>query len=635
MSDIGLKSVDELLSMRFFIPRYQRGYRWTEQQVIDLLNDINEFDESKSEFYCLQPLVVKKISQDESSLLGKVKEAKSINKVKELLKETWEVIDGQQRLTTLYIILGTLGVQKEELFSIEYETRKDSANYLKGIIKCNTNSNGGEDNIDYYHMKNAKAVIDTWKPKRGETFSKEIFKEKLLNQVKFIWYESAEKDSIKVFTRLNIGKIALTNSELIKALFLNRSNFQTNEKEQVVFRQSEIANEWDEIEYTLQNDEFWYFLHDTSYNRPTRIDFIFDLMCDQNILELKIKEEKIGTDSYKTFRYFSEYFQNCNDKQEGMDGCWKEVKKYYMTFKEWYNDLELYHYVGFLIHTDKHKLNELMKEWRGSDDKEKFLDNLKTRISVILTNAAKDPENGTLDLDFQYNVDGSNKHKCKPILLFHNIQTVINQNLNKEENEKYRLGVFYKFPFHLYKLEKWDVEHINPSTPNELQEEKDRKEWLLNMYIDSDEDIQENIENYFNSVDESTKEPLFTQIKEIFPEPKEWTDEEKNKIWNYALLDSATNRSYGNALFSGKRRVIISKDKGVIIPLPQLKENKIVIGEETKATSPFVPPCTRQIFLKYYSSIIGDSNSWTKSDAEAYKKDIQACIDKLTEKDGK
>ena len=37
---IELKSINELLGMKFFRPLYQRGYRWTEQQVKDLLNDI-------------------------------------------------------------------------------------------------------------------------------------------------------------------------------------------------------------------------------------------------------------------------------------------------------------------------------------------------------------------------------------------------------------------------------------------------------------------------------------------------------------------------------------------------------------------------------------------------------------------
>ena len=38
-----MKSVSNLLGLKFFIPSYQRGYRWNDQQVEDLLNDINDF----------------------------------------------------------------------------------------------------------------------------------------------------------------------------------------------------------------------------------------------------------------------------------------------------------------------------------------------------------------------------------------------------------------------------------------------------------------------------------------------------------------------------------------------------------------------------------------------------------------
>ena len=88
-----------------------------------------------------------------------------------------------------------------------------------------------------------------------------------------------------MFTRLNIGKISLTNAELIKALFLNRSNFNMGDDGYIQLRQREIASEWDNIEYALQDDEFWLFLHnlkEKGYDRPTRIDFIFDLICKQN-----------------------------------------------------------------------------------------------------------------------------------------------------------------------------------------------------------------------------------------------------------------------------------------------------------------------------------------------------------------
>lgn len=56
--------IKETAVANFFIPGYQRGYRWTEQQVKDLLNDINEFEPENDSWYCLQPLVTKKTILD-------------------------------------------------------------------------------------------------------------------------------------------------------------------------------------------------------------------------------------------------------------------------------------------------------------------------------------------------------------------------------------------------------------------------------------------------------------------------------------------------------------------------------------------------------------------------------------------
>ncbi|MBF1070607.1 MAG: DUF262 domain-containing protein, partial [Prevotellaceae bacterium] len=97
---IGLKTIYELLGLNFFIPSYQRGYRWTEQQVRDLLQDILDFttkDKEKGEFYCLQPIVIKCCEEET---------IKQHNLSSNLDDNIWyEVIDGQQRLTTIHIIL--------------------------------------------------------------------------------------------------------------------------------------------------------------------------------------------------------------------------------------------------------------------------------------------------------------------------------------------------------------------------------------------------------------------------------------------------------------------------------------------------------------------------------------------------
>ena len=604
---IELKSVSELLGMKFFIPSYQRGYRWTEQQVKDLLEDIWDFSKKKKQeyvFYCLQPLVVKRKNED---VLNSIKAATSIEEVEILLKGSWEVIDGQQRLTTLFIILSVL--EEKSLYSIEYETRNDSKDFLKNIDESKKN-----ENIDYYHIYQSKQTISSWFNNDEEKKAK--FKNILLNSVKFIWYESVDEDPIKVFTRLNIGKISLTNAELIKALFLNRSNFGENDSEHLKLRQQEIASEWDKIEYTLQNDEFWLFLHEKGYDRPTRIDFIFDLICEQKPLGTF---DNIGTDDYKTFRYFYEYFKS---DSSNIEDCWKEVKKYFQTFKEWFDDLELYHYIGYLVEY-KHSISGLVSEWHSSKDKDSFVSFLKAEIKKKIK--------GCPALDFQYKEDGSDKGKCKPILLFQNIQTIINQNKNNLSNEDYKLGVFYKFPFHLYKLENWDVEHINSNTTNDEEDADIQKEWLLNVYLSADDDTQKIIRSFFES-SEDEKGKLFEKVKQIIPQNEEWTSAEKNRIWNYTLLDSSTNRSYGNAIFPGKRRVIIGKDKGLSIAIPKIsKDGKLQLGEEQKAKSSFVPPCTKQVFMKYYSATMSDANYWTKVDAEGYLNDIEDCIKKLEE----
>ena len=549
----------------------------------------------------------------------------------------YEVIDGQQRLTTFYLMLIALNsaIKTLRLPSNLYELRyqRDANRAASFLSSVATLSEADCTQIDYYYMSRAYLYIKEWFERRGiklEDFCDVLLKHNIsaknllkdiANNVRFIWYESVDENPIKVFTRLNIGKIGLTNGELIKALMLNRHNFSNDAA--LKLRQQEIASQWDNIEYTLQREDFWLFLHDKGYARPTRIDFLFDLVCEQNKLHLSDEEVKsIGSDEYKTFRYFNAYFKQ---DSASVDVCWNIVKSYFQTFVEWYDDLQLYHYVGFLISEEGGQtIERLLAKWNEVGNRQKLLQFLKQEIRKRLDRG--------LELEEKEGGDGSQKWKYKPILLFHNIQTVINRNENEVKNNKYKLGSFYKFPFHLYKKESWDVEHINSVTENDLGTPEAEAEWLVNIYNGVKEDIQEKIRSYFGS-DKEDKKKLFGEIKASFLIPEGWKSEEKNKLCNYTLLDASTNRSYGNAIFSAKRRIIISKDRGLSMPIPRLSQDKqhVVFKDEGKIVSAFVPPCTKNVFMKYYSSVVGDSNYWTKEDAEAYKTDIMNCVKKLEE----
>ena len=590
------KTISELTGMSFLIPSYQRGYRWTAQQVTDLLSDIQEFiDKNQHGFYCIQPLVLKNNGN------------------------VWEVIDGQQRLTMIYILLSYLD---KPIYSIEYETRKndtdkskDSKDFLEGIKnKTETDSSG---NIDFHFMFVAYQTIKNWFEEPHANVDKTKFLRTLLRKVDFIWYESTDEDQIKVFTRLNIGKISLTNAELIKAMFLNKSNFrESGDYQKIRLQQQEIASEWDKIEYTLQDDDFWLFLYKPGYSKPTRIDFILDMLREENVLNLTNEQcSQLGTDEHQTFRYFYFGFKNNSDK---MLEYWKEVKTLFQTFQEWFNDLELYHYVGYLLtevngqRVSKIDISFLTEKWRDAKSKNTFVNTVKEEIIRIVHKK---------QLCQQYETSGSPKTQCRPILLLHNIQTIINQNRTFSESTKYKLPVFYKFPFHLFKKEKWDVEHIDSHTENDLADENEQREWLRQslLLLGETNELKHEIQAFLEPK-EGVEKPSFEDLRVkigLASADVKLNEEEKNKLWNFCLLDPTTNRGYGNALFPIKRRIVIAKSQG----------KTVIVGddlsvEEKNGAIAFIPPCSEKVFQKAFNPLPTGLREWNKADAKSYLKNI-------------
>lgn len=622
-SSVKLLPVKELLGMNFYIPEYQRGYRWGKQQAVDLLEDIsafaNKISDDNDEIYCIQPLVVSKRESDEDILKKCKKEDATLEDIKKAIKGSWTVVDGQQRLTTIYILLRCLN--EDKCYEIEYGTRNKSKDFLTKINSDSDNSAG--DNIDFYYMKEVYSAITGWLQNKSD--SKNNLRAVLLNKVNFIWYDISGEDEIAVFTRLNIGKIPLTDSELIKALFLNRTNFCSKlnvEDKWLEIKQHDIASEWDWIENALQNDEFWAFLHDVNYSKPTRIDFILDLIKNKEAqLCNKVLKEKIGNDEHATFRYFNEAFLSRReiDSDEWLDELWNKVKDYYQVFNEWYQDYRLYHYVGYLttIEGEKFNVSSYVDEW-NKKTKSEFVQYIKSKIVESLKSKKwmeKLP-------DCRFDEDGSpNKTETVGILLLHNIETIIQQNDKLVAESKYNLPNFSKFPFHLYKREKWQVEHIRPNAGDDFNKKDSDKLYLslARPYINN-QNLIDKIDKYLSTKDKNESENFNDILAEIWENGGALPEEDKNKIFNFVLLDESTNKEYGNQIFTVKRAFIVNKEKGLKVRY-SYEKGELVERESTREIA-FVPPCTKNVFSKFYTTAPSTMVNWNTEDAEAYWKDM-------------
>lgn len=606
-NSICLKKIGDFLeepNNRFLVKSYQRGYKWTEKEVTDLLEDINEFipkdiipkpDSGRTKtFYCLQPVVVKKEENGQ-----------------------WELIDGQQRLTTIYIILSVLKEQNPDLvnrtYAIDYQTRKSSADFLKNICSLNSEivrpnnsaktddiwasylektANKKVDNIDNYHFFSAYCEVKKWFSDKNEEIAK-VFYEKLTSHTEVIWYnasnttEGKEIRSEEIFARLNSGKIPLTNAELIKALFLQQSNFTGSDPKAQQLKQTEIAQEWDRMEYALQNEQLWYFLNKQENDKPTRIEFLFDLKSN------KAQDEKSIKDEFHSFRYFAGI--KAAKGIAGLDENWQEIKNLFQTLEEWFDDPELYHYVGYLVNFGK-SINSLVALSNGKT---------KTAFKNALKLACK--LNCGID-DLRYD---SNRGNVKKALLLFNIETILQSN--RQNTQQKILSI--RFPFDVFKKDNWDIEHIHaiasemPGSKEHLQTWFRESEELL-MGLKEDLDKKKNAFELISCIqklqwdnfkaDTQSFQDTYSAVVSFFNE----NIEEPNDIDNLALLDAGTNRSYKNALFPIKRKKIIAQDK----------------------QGKFIPICTKNAFLKYYTESPSHLHFWSENDRTGYRNQIEKTL---------
>jgi uncharacterized protein with ParB-like and HNH nuclease domain len=527
----------------FYVPAYQRGYRWKEE-VKMLLNDIHEIGEGKN--YSLQPIVVRKIGE-----------------------KRFELIDGQQRLTTLYIILKYIKefLPKSQIkFSIDYQTRTNSRLFLESIdfknIDIETNI------IDEYFFNEATKTIIEWFGKQDDESQTAIeLSSKLNRKIRVIWYEvDSTEDSVSLFTRLNIGRIPLTNAELVKALFLSRNNGIDNRK------QLEIATEWDIIEKELNNDSLWYFItNENPKSYSTRIELIFDLIANK---------QKGEREKFFTFFHFDKEIKL---KQEKSD-IWTEILRYYQRLKEWYENIDLYHKIGYLIASESKSLQGLINE-----SKDITKTTFQNSLDALIANSI-DFKKDYCELSYDNKTDYGFIEK---LLLLFNVETI-----RQKSDETMR------FPFDKHKQEDWSLEHIHAQQSQGLNKKEQWAEWLklhknslftVDYKLDSSiiQDISDAVNDEKLTGDKFST--LFNRITTILSE--DGSIEYTHSLSNLALLGQSDNSALNNSAFDVKRNKILEMDK----------------------TSDYIPVCTRRVFLKYYTP--SESNQvhfWGKADRDGY-----------------
>lgn len=577
-----LKSIPDFNGWEFIINDYQRGYRWNKQQVIDLLNDLNIFrikENNKkiadNEIYCLQPIIIKKMGENK-----------------------YELIDGQQRLTTLYILLEYIRMfaiegREKIKYKIIYEAKDkaiENENQRSSYFLSNINdiSLSNCKNLDYYFMKNAYNTIENWFGNDIDLAEKfnNLLTDKENNKIKFICFEIAEdrNDSEKIFSRINNNQIKLTDSELIKAQIL----FDVGSSDETkLLKQINISNEWNKMESTLYNDKFWYFLS-TDKNRDNRTRIIFDFLA-------KKYNSTNTARKYDTFEKIMEHLKEVDAYEFWND----EVQKVLSIFKMWYESPEMYNYIGYLNNVNfkekKHKIGTENFLYLYDNNK-----NIKTKSDFILELKKEIKEKlQKIKLD-ELTYLNNNKDQIKAILLLFNVLTT------QTETE------YKKFPYDQYNKYSWEIEHLHPQNEQKPNDEN-YEDWkkgilqyikLLSQQKILNENKQRELENILKEEknDKDSKKRVYNEATEKLSVIMQI---DMHKIGNLALLDKERNIKFSNKFFDEKREELIKNSK----------DN----SEDTINKNIFTPICTRNAFLKVYSEKPDSLSIWTKDDMENYR----------------
>jgi hypothetical protein len=571
------------------IPEYQRGYMWNKDNVKTLLEDILKFQpqidgRGSDLFYCVQNITL-------------CKHGKSYN-----------VVDGQQRLTTLLIILSYLKETDLVTGKLKYSIREESDEFIKKYIigRLIWNDKDWEalklkidpiyNRKDVFYISEAAFAIQEWFDSNKDKLSIDT----ILNHVKLIVNDLSDTNEEKIFSNLNGGKVSLDGADLIRAVLMTRvageilGNDQN--KERINEHRVRIGMELDAINLWWGNRDVATYFKQLLPDKLTS-NKLFDISTFPiNTLYMLYYTLK-GNDEEISFKFF-EYGINGNDrKNDDHLEMYQGILKLQYEMQDWFGNREIYHLLGYLFHYFKSSevtFRMIYKKWENASSKEGFIKELKTVIfQQLIKSLNGDEESKEINRfdEFKNHIKELNSNWYDDQNLFRTLVLMDIIQITRTNN----LGFL---PVEFFKPKQEDKEHIRPQTPRKDKEESKSKEDWKKFIVD-------------------LRKPEQTEIEDILEKSQneELTDEEinsihniinrlgLNSIGNMVLLNLSVNRAYGNACYVEKRREILSN----------YMEGK------------YIRPHTLNAFVK--KGRIVDLNNWTLDDIQQNAKRISSDIE--------
>ncbi len=638
----GLKSISGMADYEFYIPDYQRGYRWTNEHIDNLLDDLanHVLKTGEGTPFFLEPLVVSEKGE-----------------------KRFELIDGQQRLTTLFLLAHILAAlysppkhpRKPVQYKLIYPESGGNQGFMDAIAADPLREawEDADSCPDFHFIANACTRIRQWAEREENEKAALAILNRLKDDVQFLWHDtSAEQASAaETFERLNTGKIALTDAELCRSLLLARQNvdgelpqlkgFSDEDKKAlmprlrsslIARRQIIQADNWDDGERLLHNEGFWAFLG-LADDTATRMDYLLRLHYD---LTPEYQGHYVCFD--KLYKGLGK-----DEAAEMFDGhaAWGFLKRSLQQLWDWYNDPDFYHWIGYLNRINKRHLPKLLQIARQNTVPEFRLEVLE-RIKKSI---------GKPDLeDIKYE-PGSDSPSRRLLLLF-----------NVEYARKRPKG-YARFPFSQYG-QNLSIEHISPRNPKapetaaEIREflrtrkdylaaltrsdleqlfapvngeaESNTEDWDEEAYA-AHESVEKDIDALLEERDELLGDfaaiseefaklkkedrvgdlverfkPLYEQYENFMGRIEEIDD--VDEIYNLCLLDKDLNTSLSNGEF---------KDK-------QKKARAILASGNA-----YIPPASQAVFMRHFMEKAFDCPFWSKHDRKAYARMLRETLGKF------